>query len=132
MLWKNGEWRYFTNDEIRRSGGDPNGMCPIFMHKLSLFRDMINVPMIIVPNGMNSGNHKAKEHPQGQAADFYFTRPVSDERVLHTAGLCKLNGIGLYTNHIGAKSYHVDDREVATMWKGIRHKEGESWTYSRL
>ena len=127
----NGEWKYFTNDEINSTGGRAEGMCPLFMRKISLVRHEYGRPFHLFPNGLNSGRHKAIQHPKGQAMDFHTLDP-NIGRLMFLFGKYGLKGIGVYKNHLGIYSFHVDDRPLLTMWSGVRKKAGEPWTYGAL
>jgi hypothetical protein len=130
--WK--QIKYFSEWEARITGASPHDLDFKMVGCYDAFRMLMNRPVIWLHNGLTTGNHKAKEHPLGQAGDSRF-RPqdgeVDVQLVFKNALKAGFRGIGIYHNG-KMYSFHFDIREDYAFWIGHK-KPGESkWQYSSL
>lgn len=79
----------------------------------------------LIYNGMNSGDHSSKTHPEGKAVDF----TVEGENVNPFFVICEMivsgfRGIGTYWNGV-ARSYHGDVRKTFAQWQWRNKRDDE-------
>jgi len=120
----------FKNEEFLSIDDSIDNMSIIFIGKINAFRRHIGKPMRILFNGATKGDHKSLYHPRGRALDF--TCDTNDYAVIALAIKYGLNGIGMYTNHDGYRSWHLDDRPNITIWEGTKKNENDKWTYKTI
>ena len=106
---------------IERTGADYDKLDSEMLIALHQFNDTIHEKygwgVQLLYNGMNSGDHKAIEHPQGKAVDFV----IVGEKVEPFIVICEMivagfRGLGTYWNGV-ARSYHGDVREKFAQWQ---------------
>jgi len=88
----------------------------------------------LIKNGLTTGSHNAKEHPDGKAVDFYHSPDVSRADILGVVFkmICAgFNGIGIYFNGT-IYSFHGDLRDKPTIWTGTKEKVGDPWKYNNI
>lgn len=126
--------RYFTVSEVRSTGANIDKVKLKTMIAIDNVRHMVGQPIHLLRNGMTSGNHSAKEHPNGEAVDFYLS--TSDDSVAVQVAFSMVasgfRGIGVYKNEAGVYSFHGDTRELLTTWRGMKVQDKKGWEYTAL
>ena len=128
----------FTYREVERTGAKIKGVKFQTMWTLQLVRTRIKKRIRLMANGLNSGKHKSKEHPDGEAVDFAvaaiktFAQVMTVIYYMLEAGF---KGIGVYWNGV-AYSFHGDIGR-RRMWATIKVKSKTNprvkvWEYHRL
>ena len=122
--------KHFTVEEVERTGAKIADVQYETIKKLDEFRELIKCPVVLLSNGLTSGEHKSVQHPAGEAVDFTLgnTRPISE--VVKLALQAGFSGIGVYWNTV-SNSYHFDTRLDFSFWYGEKNKTG-GWDYSSL
>jgi len=122
----------FTAKEVIDTGADLAAVKLEGMLALQRFRldERIARPVILLPGGITSGNHRAPEHPRGEAYDICFrieqTPDITDVvNVAHQAGF---RGIGVYHN-CAAYSFHFDIGKTFRSWAAFKRHGDTEWTY---
>jgi len=111
----------FTYREVERTGAKIKGVKFRTMWTLQLVRTKTKKAIRLMANGLNSGDHKSKEHAAGEAVDFAvsgvktFAQVVKVIYAMLEAGF---RGIGVYWNG-HAYSFHGDVGAIRT-WAAIR------------
>jgi hypothetical protein len=115
MLW-------LTEKMIRDIGGNPDAMNEFALCAFDQFAfgmEANHVKVVLMHNGMNSGKHTSKEHPEGKAIDFALvarTYPPIIE-IMMRAAFCGFTGFGVYYNSKGIYSYHVHTGPRFASWQ---------------
>lgn len=94
--------------------------------------------IILLRNGLTSGEHSAPEHRQGIAVDFTFLPkdgPI-DQSCLYTLLKAAIDhgfrGVGFYFNGI-MWSFHLDLRKDLTLWTGRKAEPGKGpWVLKQM
>lgn len=126
--------KHFTKEEIERTGAKLADVKTELIIVLDDFRELAGRVVVLLPNGMTTGQHKAKEHPQGKAVDIGFreTDGAVDMQAMFISALeAGFTGIGIYWNGI-AYSMHLDMRESYSFWKGTKNHGDTAWRYLPL
>jgi hypothetical protein len=128
---------HFSKGELIMAGGEPDTMYASTLVKLDLVRELLDIPVFIVKNGLNSGDHRSPYHDLGLAvdafpspdlfADLYDNDPCALFRILLKAGF---TGIGIYRHRKGFWGFHADERLDPATWLARPGKKG--WIYSPL
>ena len=125
----------FSYKEIVGTGAKLKDVKAPTMYKLQKLRRKLKRRIRLLKNGITSGKHNSKRHPNGEAIDFalYANYGVVDSivcyQVVKLALAAGFNGIGVYWNG-KAYSFHVDTRPLFTPWGACR-KKGK-WVYFNL
>lgn len=91
------------------------------------------LPVVLLPNGLTTGTHRASWHPRGLAADVAFGIKQEDVKIYDLWKLaieCGFKGVGIYWNGV-AYSMHLDLRPVLSTWGGVK-TTGADWAYYSL
>jgi len=125
--------RYFTVQEIERTGASLSSVAYDTIHRLDHFRYRMGRAVVLLHNGLTTGQHKSVYHPAGRAVDFCFREgdgPVNV--VLVDQYLCEAGfaGIGVYHNG-AAYSFHADTRAIPARWAAYRKHREPDWTFVR-
>jgi hypothetical protein len=123
--------KFFTQREVEATGANIKDVQLGLMLGIDLFRGKIDALIHLLKNGMTTGDHKAEEHPKGEAIDFYFDIAMDIRKFIVTAILCGFRGIGIYINDKGQISFHLDLRPDLTIWKAKKNKKG-IWKYETI
>lgn len=126
----------FTPEEIENTGAKLQDVKILLMCALQQVRTGIGRKVRLLYNGLTTGNHKAKEHPEGKAVDFYLDvgdGPINSFTIILVvihAIRSGFNGIGIYWNGT-TYSFHLDLRpiECFALWVGFKNKRSEGWKY---
>jgi hypothetical protein len=123
---------YFTCEEVEATGADIEALKYETIHKLDMVRSVIGLPISLQVNGLTSGNHSSKEHPRGEAVDFYLKTNPDPVKVVLACASFGFRGIGVYLNKAtGLWQYHMDTRKALSTWYADK-VNGESWKYKAL
>lgn len=114
-----------TLDELKRANATLEGLNYEAFLKLCLFRKEINAPIFFMFNGLNSGSHQSKGHPEGKAFDL-TVKGKSFYQVYKIAVKVGFFAFGLYYNG-KIYSYHLEDSEEVRRWIKIKEKQGSPW-----
>lgn len=125
--------QYFTAREIENTGANIADVEYDLIHNLDRLRQMLKKKIYLLPNGLTTGNHSSKEHPEGIAGDFTIQGITAKDvvKVVVLASYIGFKGIGVYRNENGAYSFHMDLRNELALWKGTKYEDG-GWNYSSL
>lgn len=118
--------KHFTPDEVIKTGADLYHVQRKLISHLDLLRDFIGRSILLLPNGLTTGEHVSPYHRLGLAADIAFLDtqgPVFIQTVFKLAIRVGFRGIGIYHNGT-AYSFHLDLGEDNRYWaKYKRHGE---------
>jgi hypothetical protein len=114
----------FTADEVRRTGAALVDVNPFTMRALQAFRThkLVDRTVILLHNGITTGEHKSWQHPNGTAVDVCFRdvgSPVVPKQLVYAAEDVGFRGIGLYYNG-AAISMHLDLGPDIRRWCGVK------------
>ena len=125
--------KYFTSNEIEATGANIKDVQYELIHSLDRLRVLIGKPIKLQFNGLTTGKHKAKEHPNGLACDIYIIDLSAEDavKVSLMAASVGFRGIGIYWNG-KMWSFHLDLRKTFTTWYGGKPLPGYSWNYKEL
>ncbi len=124
----------FTPEEIESTGAKLEDVQLETIFKLQYFRNKIKRTIVLLNNGLTSGNHSSKKHPEGLAVDFTFREgdgTISVTEVFKYALEAKFKGIGIYHNQ-ATYSFHFDLRECYGFWSARKEHRATSWEYDSL
>jgi hypothetical protein len=121
----------FNQAEIEMTGAALDDVDPQTILTLQSFRTIIIKPVHLIHNGITTGNHHAKEHPDGKAVDFYLDNTTSPCEAVFAMIRAGFNGVGYYYNG-QAYSYHGDIRQSRAMWRGTKTRIDEEWKYENV
>lgn len=135
MVVSDFEWYDITNfspEEVIRTGGDLFTVKLSLMQALQKFRSdhRIDRPVLLIPGGMTSGNHRAPEHTRGEAADITFRLDQTPNHtdVINAAHQAGFRGVGMYHNCM-AYSFHLDVGPTYRSWSAFKRHGDTGWTY---
>lgn len=118
--------RHFTADDVRATGAQLMDVDLRLLCALDRFADQAQRAIVLLHNGLTTGEHMSDTHRAGLAADIAFH---DDEGVLDISSLviiaanCGFRGIGVYWNQ-AAYSMHLDLRQRPGQWaRWRRHRE---------
>lgn len=124
----------FTPQEVQETGADLSEVRVETMIMMQRYRVALGRAVVLLPGGMTTGNHRAKEHPLGLAVDSGFIEQdgkVDVSLVFRSALTAGARGIGIYWNG-HAYSVHLDLRQEYSFWSAWKaHRETE-WKYRPL
>lgn len=128
--------KYFTKKEVQRTGAKLKDVKFQLIYTIDLFRAASKRKVKLLKNGITSGNHKSKWHPNGKAIDCYYDPSegvVDIKKVLALALKVGFKGIGIYWNASGIYSFHFDLRSTYSFWIGTKKSpKAKSWKYGIL
>lgn len=125
----------FTAAEVEATGASLGDVQLRLMLSLQAFRILIDRRVGLIPNGMTTGKHQARQHPLGLAVDGFLypdDGPVTVTDIVKEAIIAGFHGIGIYWN--GKQfSFHFDLRPDYSFWRGVKaHSDFKNWTYGSL
>lgn len=120
----------FTKEEIESTGAKLGDVSPELIYNLDCFRKEIGRVVVLLPNGLTTGEHKSEWHGKGLAVDTALqdTMPVDINLVFCTVLRAGFTGIGIYWNG-AAWSFHFDLRPAYTFWRAIKGHRETAWIY---
>ena len=125
---------YFTKNEIEGTGSMLRDINALLIYRLNEFRRLIKRRVVLLPNGLTTGEHTNINHYIGKASDNGFCEgdgSVDIIKCFKAALSARFKGIGLYWNGI-AYSIHLDIGRGYRFWSAKKgHRETE-WTYYSL
>jgi len=126
--------RNFTKREIENTGANLADVKVQLFLSLQRFRMFIDRRIILLPNGLTTGNHKSWEHPNGYAVDVAFREADGEIHVSNlfkTALECNFRGFGIYHNEM-AYSLHLDIGNRYRFWSAFKKHRENKWNYRPL
>ena len=124
----------FSVEEIENTGAKLADIQLELIYRLQYFRNKIQRVVCLLPNGLTTGRHTAKEHPNGLAVDFALREgdgPVVVSMIFKKALESGFKGIGIYHNE-AAYSFHFDLRKEFSFWCGFKKHRKNNWEYQSL
>jgi len=128
----------FTQSEIERTGAKIEDVKAELIYGIDRVRLEVDRRIKPLKNGLTTGKHSSREHPDGKAIDFTFDDRdgVVKQDTLYTlfrAGLDNgFRGFGFYFNG-NVWSFHMDRRAIFAAWTGRKSAPGTgSWVYKRM
>lgn len=106
----------FTLEEVESTGSDHKDIDFTLMKKLQALRTGLCRPVILIHNGLTTGEHKSDLHLKGKAVDFKFDNFIRPDRVIHAMISAGFKGVGVYQWPDGHYTYHADLREKCGTW----------------
>ena len=121
-----------TADEIRSTGSNVADIDSGAFESMCKLRKDLDSPIYFIVNGMTTGRHKSKGHPEGKAMDVRIPR-LPFYTVFKAAIAAGFNKIGVYWNG-KAYSYHLEVSPYPAFWMGTKSGVGPKypWTFSKL
>ncbi|GAG31695.1 unnamed protein product [marine sediment metagenome] len=127
---------YFSLKEVERTGANVPLVKFLTIFFLDKFRKAIKRRVYLLANGLNSGKHKSKKHPDGEAVDCYIKGKLIALTVFKAAIKAGFRGIGIYWNPYKKEyRFHFHINGDYQFWSAIRvrDKRGrEKWKYGAL
>jgi len=130
--------RYFTAAEIERTGARLQDVQLELMQALDSLRHELGRRIKLLKNGMTTGKHSSREHPEGRAVDFTLDNrdgPITQDTLylIFTLGIrLGFRGFGYYFNG-KTWSFHLDLRSGCDIWTGRKKAPGKgAWIYKRM
>ncbi len=126
--------RNFTPAEIEATGAALEDVRWETLQMLQAFRDSMKRAVILLPNGLTSGDHSSPQHPLGLAVDVGFREKdgkVPPVLIFKSALIAGAKGIGIYWNGF-AYSVHLDLRNEYAFWAGVKGHRQKAWNYRPL
>jgi hypothetical protein len=126
--------RYFQASEVTNTGAELGSVQLELMHALDAFRRTLGRPVVLLPNGLTTGNHKAIAHRQGMAADVAIRESegsVDVQLVFKAALVGGFKGIGIYWND-AAYSFHLELSVNYRFWVARKKHRETHWVYEPL
>ena len=130
--------RFFSQAEIERTGAKIEDVQAPLIFGIDRVRKEVNRRIKPLKNGITTGKHSSREHPEGKAIDFTFDHrdgPVTqdDLYILQTCGVnAGFRGFGFYFNG-KVWSFHMDLRATMNAWTGRKKAPGAGgWVYKRM
>jgi len=104
------------------------------MDKLQVFRTDVNECIDIIDINRLSHDAKYGYHPKSRAVDIFIhnINKYNIDAIVEKALNAGFKGVGVYRNHIGVYSFHLDTRNSYVFWRGEKKEQYDSWTYSNL
>ena len=124
----------FSAKEITDTGANIAGIDYYSFKCLNSFRIEINRGVYFQEDGINSGAHDSKQHPEGKAFDIYFNEKHGAityeviKQYFYIALACGFRRIGIYWN---GKMYsmHLDTGPEYGFWIAAKGNKIKSWVY---
>jgi len=126
--------RHFTPEEVEGTGAKLSDVNFELIVRLEKFRDLIGRVVVLLPNGLTTGEHKSEWHRKGMAVDIAFREEdgaVDIQEIFICALQAGYTGIGIYFNET-AYSFHFDLRPAYSFWRGMKKHRADNWDYSKL
>jgi len=124
----------FSPAEVRGTGAHLDDIQLPLLLALHRFRKTLRRRVVLLPNGMTTGEHTAPEHRLGLAADIAFIEAdgkVLVEYIFKAALTAGIKGIGIYWNG-SAYSVHLDLRGSFAFWSAVKKHRENNWIYAGL
>lgn len=121
----------FTPAEVRATGARLRDVQVETFISLQRFREYIRRRVILLENGITTGNHLAPWHPKGKAVDGYLhpkDGPVKPQEIFKGAIHAGFKGIGIYWNQ-KMFSLHMDLRPNFAWWAGLKDSAKGIYTW---
>ncbi|HID93310.1 MAG TPA: hypothetical protein EYP60_04350 [bacterium (Candidatus Stahlbacteria)] len=126
----------FTSAEVRKTGADLKDVQVDTMVALQKLRKHLGRRIGLLYNGMTTGTHKAKEHPQGLAVDWFLypkDGKIQSKTIWQYAVMSGFRGVGIYYNiELKNYSFHTDLRSIPNFWGGVKKDTKDKWIYFNL
>lgn len=108
------------------------------LQKLQTLRDLLpqknNSVNFLKLKNTNSGADILETHYSGDAVDVIcpMRNSLSINTFIEFALIAGFRGVGVYIDHEGSPSFHLDIREEFKLWYGAREDIEDEWEYSDL
>jgi len=126
--------RFFSAEEIEATGAKLHRVQRRLIYALDDFRRALGCPVILLHNGMTTGDHASYTHGIGLAADIAFREAdhPKNMRVLPMMAVSVgFRGIGMYWNGVGY-SMHLDLGMTFRQWVRWHHHRETQWHEAAL
>jgi hypothetical protein len=125
--------RHFTHAGVRATGADPADVQPMLMQRLDAFAGLCGRRVVLLRNGMTTGEHVSVWHRRGLAADVGFceTDVVDIQNLVIHAANAGFRGIGVYWGG-AAYSMHLDCRPEPGQWARWKQHGQTVWNEGPL
>jgi len=88
--------------------------------------------MYLLKNGLTTGRHKSKLHPQGKAVDVYINGKINVSKVIYAAQEAGFCGIGVYfCTETGLYTFHFDTGKYR-LWGAYKKRKKDKWIYYNI
>jgi len=122
----------FSPKEIENTGAKLKDIKADTILCLQRLRTLISRKIILLKNGLTTGIHTAKEHPEGRAVDVFIGGVGIDCSIIYHALQAGFRGIGFYyCSETDLYSFHFDLGEIR-FWGAAKNKKDEPWKYFTL
>jgi len=121
--------RFFSAEEIEATGAKLRRVQRRLVYALDDFRAILGCPVILLHNGMTTGEHASYTHGIGLAVDIAFreaNHPKNMRALPMMAAAVGFRGIGVYWGGTGY-SMHLDLGMVFRQWARWRHHREKEW-----
>lgn len=126
----------FTVTEVENTGCGINQVKIKSLVTLQTLRTNIKRRIHLLYNGIASGEHKAIQHPEGGAIDFYFDPldgTIHFNLIFEHMVLAGFYGIGVYyCEQTKIFTFHGDLRNHPKHWYGYKKLKKDNWSYSSI
>jgi len=121
--------RHFTWQEVEATGAALSGVQARTIYLLDDWRHDIGRTVLLLFNGITTGQHASPYHPAGKAVDICFREtdgPVDIVRYVMAALRCGFTGVGVYWNGT-CYSMHLDWGATLRQWARWRSHGELDW-----
>lgn len=120
----------FTPKEVERTGAKLLDVKTDLIYRYDIFRNLIKVPVVLLHNGITSGEHQSPGHKEGLAGDCALLKELPCLDVFKAALEAGFRKIGIYW---GGKryTYHLEVSQEFGFWIGTPGGLGD-WRYGSL
>lgn len=126
----------FTAREIEKTGAKVSEVDVHTIIMLQKLRTKMGRSILLLENGLTSGDHLSALHPGGRAVDCWFKKrqgAINHKTVFQTAIKVGFRGIGIYYNHeLKVYTFHFDTRDDPKFWIGFKMKTKDNWEYRAM
>ena len=129
----------FTAEQISDTGAKIADVSLITMLRLQAFAALCPLKILLLKNGLTSGDHSSPLHPRGYAVDIAFDIEPTKIKIYDqwkNAIQAGFFGIGIYWNGV-TYSMHLDTRKNIAFWSGRKNPlynpddaNSKYWIYS--
>ena len=96
---------------------------------LQKFRLDIDEVVDILHNGVTSGKHSARAHPEGRAVDVFVHNVIDPMDIVISACNVGFTAVGVYyCEETGLYTFHLEIGP-RRFWRGWKKKKSDSWTF---
>ena len=125
---------HFDANEIINTGANLSDVAASLIAALDRFRKLLHRPVLLLKNGLTTGDHKSRGHKAGLAADICLREAdgeISINEIFKTALIAGFYVIGIYHNG-AAYSFHLEIDNVYRFWMAYKKHREAQWHYASL